>query len=113
MTTPPPGAVAVIFTSVRRIEPVSGAAVDPDGYAAMAEEMQALASRQPGYLGVESVRDASTGRGITVSYWADDASARAWKQVAEHLVAQERGREQWYASYSVVVAEVTRSYGRG
>jgi len=112
MTTPPPGAVAVIFTSVRRIDPVLGTSVDADGYAAMAEEMQALAARQPGYLGVESVRDASTGHGITVSYWADDPSARAWKEVAEHLVAQERGRERWYASYSVVVAEVTRSYAR-
>ncbi len=112
MTPVPPGAVAVIFASVRRFDHETQFAADTEGYATMAEEMQALASRQPGYLGVESVRDASTGRGITVSYWADDASARAWKQVAEHLVAQDRGRDEWYAEYSVVVAEVIRSYAR-
>jgi len=106
----PAGAVAVIFHSVRRIDPDTGSAMDAAGYAAMAEAMQDLAAQQPGYLGVESVRDPATGLGITVSYWADDASARAWKSVSEHLVAQQRGRDDWYAAYSVVVAEVTRSY---
>jgi heme-degrading monooxygenase HmoA len=42
----------------------------------------------------------------------DEASAAAWKQVAEHLVAQERGRSTWYADYRVRVATVTREYGR-
>ena len=106
----PAGAVAVFFHSVRRIDPETGSAMDAAGYAAMAEAMQDLAAQQPGYLGVESVRDPATGLGITVSYWADDASARAWKSVSEHLVAQQRGRDDWYAAYSVVVAEVTRSY---
>ncbi len=107
----PVGCVAVIFTSVRRTDPVMGHVVDDDGYAAMAEAMNVLAARQAGYLGIESVRDPATHRGITVSYWADDASARDWKAVAEHLVAQQRGRDEWYAEYSVVVAEVTRAYG--
>jgi len=99
----PAGAVAVIFASVRR-------GPDP-AYDEMGQRMAVLAAEQPGYLGVRSVRDSTTGEGITVSYWRDDASARAWKQVAEHLEAQHRGREEWYVSYSVEVAEVTRSYG--
>lgn len=98
----PPGAVAVIFHSVRRAD---GSA----GYAEMAEAMDALVAQQPGYLGVRSVREGQ--EGITVSYWRDDASARGWKAVAEHLVAQRRGREEWYAEYDVVVAEVIRAYG--
>ena len=72
--------------------------------------MQALASEQPGFLGMESVRDPASLRGITVSYWADDCSAQSWKQVSEHLAAQRRGRQEWYVEYSVVVAEVTRAY---
>ena len=48
-----------------------------------------------------------------MSYWRDDASARAWKAVAEHLEAQRRGRDEWYAEYDVVVAEVIRAYGSG
>ena len=46
-----------------------------------------------------------------VSYWADESAAAAWKQVAEHLVAQERGARVWYADYRVRVATVTRDYG--
>ena len=98
----PPGAVAVIFHSVRR--PTA------EGYAEMAEAMDALAAQQPGYLGIRSVRDEQTGEGISVSYWRDDASARSWKSVAEHLEAQRRGREEWYAEYAVIVAEVIRAY---
>ena len=96
------GAVAVIFTS-RRTD------LDDDGYAAMADRMDELARRQPGYLGIESARGADR-LGITVSYWAGDEDARSWKQVADHLGAQRLGRERWYEEYSVVVATVTRTY---
>ncbi|TEX48015.1 MAG: hypothetical protein B7C55_13570 [Actinomycetales bacterium mxb001] len=78
----------------------------------MAERMDSLAREQPGFLGVRSVRDPHTGEGITVSYWRDDASARAWKQDAEHREAQRRGRDDWYADYSTVVAAVERHYSR-
>jgi heme-degrading monooxygenase HmoA len=99
-TTPEPPYVAVIFTSLR---------TDGDnGYAAMSARMEALAAEQPGYLGIESARDRL---GITVSYWADEASAQAWKQVAAHVVAQQRGRDAWYADYRVRVAVVHRDYG--
>lgn len=82
------GAVAVIFSSTR-------AAGGDEEYAAAAEAMDALAQNQPGFVGIESVRNPDDRRGITVSYWADESRARAWKQVAEHLVAQQRGREEW------------------
>jgi heme-degrading monooxygenase HmoA len=100
--TPEPPYVAGVFSSVR---------TGPDaGYAATSARMEELAARQPGYLGIESARDAG-GFGITVSYWADEDAATAWKQVAEHLVVQRRGREVWYADYRVRVAVVQRAYG--
>jgi heme-degrading monooxygenase HmoA len=98
--TPEPPYVAVVFTSVR---------TDNDqGYAAMSRRMLALAAEQDGFLGVESAREEV---GITVSYWRDEAAARAWKEVAAHLVAQRRGREAWYRDYRVRVATVVREYG--
>ena len=62
-----PPYVAVIFTSVRTT-------VDDVEYAAMADGMEALARRQPGFLGIESARTPETRCGVTVSYWrtADD-----------------------------------------
>ena len=98
--TPEPPYTAVIFTSLRT--------EGDQGYAVMSQRMLELAAQQPGFLGVESAREDV---GLTVSYWVDDDAARAWKQVAEHLVAQERGRSTWYSDYQVRVATVTRSYG--
>ncbi len=100
-----PSYTAVIFSS-RRTE---GDRDEDRAYARMSERMFALAAEQPGYLGVEATRDESLG--ITVSYWAEESAAAAWKQVAEHLVAQERGAQVWYADYRVRVATVTRDYG--
>lgn len=97
--TPEPPYVAVIFTSTRT--------EGDHGYAAMTESMNELASKQPGFLGVESARD---GVGITVSYWVDHAAARAWKEVAAHSVAQRRGREVWYRDYRLRIATVDRDY---
>lgn len=101
--TPEPPYTAVIFTSIRT--------EGDNGYARMAARMDELAAQQPGYLGIESAREGDFG--FTVSYWVDEAAAAAWKQVAEHLVAQERGREVWYADYRVRIATVTREYGPG
>jgi len=98
--TPEPPYTAVIFTSLRT--------AGDRGYAAAAAAMEALARQQPGFLGLESARD---GVGITVSYWRDEAAGRAWKQVAEHLVVQQTGRELWYSDYRVRVATVTRDSG--
>ncbi|WP_432450068.1 antibiotic biosynthesis monooxygenase family protein [Aliiroseovarius marinus] len=79
------------------------------GYEAMADKIFELAQTQPGYLGAESTRDAG-GLGITVSYWADEASIRAWKAKADHLGAQKLGQQRWYQHYTLRVARVERSY---
>ncbi len=97
----PAGSVAVIFASR-----LTGA--DADGYARAAAAMEALAAVQPGYLGLDSARD---GLGLTISYWVDEASARAWHRHPEHAEIREAGRGRWYKDFTVHVADVTRSYG--
>jgi heme-degrading monooxygenase HmoA len=96
------GQIAVIFVSRRSGE-------DAGGYAAAAAAMAELAAAQPGYRGVDSVRDGD-GVGITVSYWADQASAAAWRDHPDHVRIREAGRDRWYDSYEVVVAAVARDY---
>lgn len=101
-TTPEPPYYAVVFSSVRT-------SVDDEGYGAMASAMDELAAKQPGYLGIESTRGAG-GLGITVSYWASLDAIRAWKANADHLVAQRRGREEWYAGFEMRICKVERAY---
>ena len=102
-TTEPPYWV-VIFTSQRTGE-------DDEGYARMAEAMAALAPKQPGYLGLESVRDAD-GLGITLSYWASEQAIHDWKRVAAHTEAQRLGHSRWYRDFVTRVARVERAYSK-
>ncbi|WP_407649401.1 antibiotic biosynthesis monooxygenase family protein [Brevibacillus composti] len=99
--TPNPPYYAVIFTSTRKGE--------DHGYGEMAERMVELAGKQPGFLGVESVRDA-TGFGVTVSYWSSLEAIREWKQHEEHLIAQEKGKTVWYEHYVTRICKVERAY---
>ena len=68
-----------------------------------------LAAEQPGYLGIESTRDAD-GFGITVSYWRTLDDIAAWKRHAEHTLARDSGRGEWYTQYELRVAHVARAY---
>ena len=101
--TPRPPYYAVIFSSRRND-------ADAQGYAEATDRMVELAAQVPGFLGVESARDAQ-GLGITVSYWTDEAAISAWKLQAEHAVIRERGRWLWYRDFNVRVAQVERAYG--
>jgi len=92
---------SVIFTSILKQA--------HDGYTEMAQQMEKLASQQPGYLGMDSVRN-TEGMGITVSYWKDETSIIAWKNNLIHLEAQKLGREKWYQQYSLHITRVERAY---
>ncbi|WP_108245771.1 antibiotic biosynthesis monooxygenase family protein [Muricauda brasiliensis] len=90
---------AVIFTSLR---------TDGDqGYAKMAEEMETLAKKQPGFLDIESARD---GLGITVSYWESLEAIADWKANMDHRQAQKNGIKTWYSWYKVRICKVEREY---
>ncbi len=102
MTETKRGLVAVIFISQRNGR-------NEHDYAAAAMAMAEEASRQPGYAGIDSVRD-DQGYGITISYWQDEASAIAWRGHAEHKAIRDRGRAEWYEYYETVVTTVTRAY---
>lgn len=97
--TPPPPYYAVIFTS-EKIE-------EANGYEEMAHKMVELAKQQDGFLGIESARDEL---GITVSYWKDLASIKKWKINTDHLVAQQKGKTEWYKSYKTRICLVERDY---
>lgn len=98
------GPVSVIFISTRTDDHL-------DEYQEVATAMEAMARQQPGFLSMESVRDPKTGHGITVSRWADEQSALAWKHVTEHQRVQRAGRDRFYLDYQVIVAQELRAYG--
>ena len=96
---PPPPYYAVIFTSIRT--------EGDNGYAETAARMEELARQQEGFLGIEAARE---NLGITVSYWKDLDSIKNWHEQAEHQLAQTKGYEIWYQSFTTRVCKVERDY---
>lgn len=90
---------AVIFTSTQT--------ENIEGYSDMANVMEELAKQQPGFLGLDSARNDV---GITVSYWESLEAIKNWKQHTDHLVAQQKGRQDWYSWYNVRICKVEREY---
>lgn len=97
--TPKPPYYAVIFTSLRT--------PNDNGYGDTADKMEALASQQPGFLGIESAREEV---GITVSYWSSLEAIKEWKANSEHLQAQKGGRNLWYRDFTIRICKVERDY---
>lgn len=97
--TPKPPYYAVIFTSVR---------TDGDnGYNDMSDKIEGLVKEQPGYLGMESVRNEL---GITVCYWQDMDSIKSWAKNTEHKQAKQKGKSMWYKEYKVRICKVEVEY---
>ena len=90
---------AVIFTSTQN--------KNIDGYAEMASKIEDLAKTQEDYLGMDSARNDV---GITISYWESLEAIKNWKQQTDHMLAQQKGRENWYSWYNVRICKVEREY---
>jgi len=90
---------AVIFTSTQN--------ENIEGYQEMSIKMENLAKQQDGFLGIDSVKETV---GITVSYWSSLDAIKNWKQNSDHLIAQQKGRSQWYNWYNVRICKVEREY---
>ncbi|WP_137124777.1 antibiotic biosynthesis monooxygenase [Roseomonas sp. HF4] len=97
--------IAVIF----EVEPAEGREAD---YLAIAAAMRAELERQPGFVSVERFRSiANPGKLLSLSFWEDEASVRAWRCHDGHRASQAAGRGGIFAGYRLRVAGVMRDYG--
>ncbi len=96
-----PGQVVTVFRSRPRAE----AAAE---YEDMAPRILALARAVPGFVDAKSFT-ADDGEHVTIATFTDEDSQRAWREQAEHRVAQHAGRDRFYASYSLQVCHTVRA----
>ncbi|WP_432798463.1 antibiotic biosynthesis monooxygenase family protein [Poriferisphaera sp. WC338] len=94
---------AVIFTSHKKKQ-------NDSGYQKMSDRMFELVKEQPGFISYEHVHNPD-GQSITISYWKDKKSIRAWREHTEHWIAQELGKTKWYDWYNIRICKVERAYG--
>ena len=92
--------IVVLFRS--RLDASAG-----DDYTRMAAEMLGTARQMPGFIDFKSF-EADDGERISIIWWNDLETLAAWRNHPRHRVAQQSGRESWYATYRIEVAEVIR-----
>jgi heme-degrading monooxygenase HmoA len=79
-----------------------------DDYVRMADEMEAHARSFPGFVDVKAF-EAEDGERLTVVWWQDEETLRAWATDAQHRAAQQTGRARWYQCYKMEVATIVRT----
>ena len=79
-----------------------------DEYSKTASRMRELALKEFGCIEFCAVTEGT--EEVALSYWPSEESIKAWKAHPEHVEAQRLGKERWYESYSVQIAEISREY---
>ncbi|UTH76146.1 antibiotic biosynthesis monooxygenase [Chromobacterium sp. IIBBL 290-4] len=84
-----------------------------DGYldwaARLAEQLRAM----DGFISIERFQSMTQAdKLLSLSFWRDEASLMAWRNLASHRMAQAAGRGGLFADYRLRVAAVLRDYGQ-
>jgi heme-degrading monooxygenase HmoA len=77
-------------------------------YGTRAEAIYNLATGMPGLISAEDYK-AESGERVSIIEWDTMEHLIAWRDHPEHLKAQQEGRDKYYASYSISIAQVQRS----
>jgi heme-degrading monooxygenase HmoA len=83
----------------------------PD-YLALAARLKPELERMDGFISIERFQSLSDeGKLLSLSFWRDEESVRAWRNHAEHRAAQRAGRESIFSDYRLRIVSTLRDYG--
>ncbi len=83
-----------------------------DDYLDIAAELRPHLKEIDGFISVERFESLTEkGKMLSVSFFRDEAAVQAWRNVAEHRVAQAKGRGGIFKDYRLRIASVIRDYG--
>lgn len=78
-----------------------------EDYERMLGQMRKLAAGMPGFLSAKTFV-AEDGERVTLVEFATPDAQHAWRDLPAHRLAQEAGRDRFYAEYRLQVCEVVR-----
>jgi heme-degrading monooxygenase HmoA len=78
-------------------------------YEALNAQMFELVQTMPGFVGASGYASGE-GEDIGIVRFTSLDALRAWREHPEHVVVQERGKAELYASYTIEVCTVVRAY---
>src|SRR5215475_8912688 len=83
-----------------------------EDYLDIAAELRPLLQQIDGFISVERFESITEkGKMLSLSFFRDEAAVEAWRNVAEHRVAQAKGRAGIFKDYRLRIASVIRDYG--
>ena len=96
------GTVVVVFTITPRAD------IPVEEYEATSAKMVELVSAMPGFVGMGYGE--SEGQEILIARFESHEALRRWREQPDHVIAQQRGRERFFAHYRIEVCELVREY---
>jgi len=80
-------------------------------YLEFAANLRKFLENRPGFIAIERFQSLiDENKILSLSFWEDEASIEAWRNVMEHRTAQKRGKDSLFESYRIRVAQVVRDY---
>ncbi|MBI3441326.1 MAG: antibiotic biosynthesis monooxygenase [Proteobacteria bacterium] len=81
-------------------------------YSIVANRMSDLVHMIEGFVGYKTFT-AADGERVTIAEFDSAQSQDVWRRHPEHLEAQKKGREKFYAEYHIQVCSLVRDYSHG
>jgi heme-degrading monooxygenase HmoA len=82
-------------------------------YLNAASELRALLQEMPGFISIERFESLNRpGKLLSLSFWENEESVKAWRNLDAHRAFQSAARERIFADYRLRVAAVLRDYGK-
>ena len=82
-----------------------------DDYFDIAASLKPELERVDGFISVERFHSMlDPAKYVSLSFWRDEAAVTAWREHAEHRLAQDRGKREVFADFRIRVAQVMRDY---
>ena len=78
-----------------------------EAYGSVAQRMGELVERVPGFRGIKTFT-ADDGERVSIFEFESLAASDSWRADLEHLEAQRRGREEFYADYELAICRPIR-----
>jgi heme-degrading monooxygenase HmoA len=76
-------------------------------FIALGDRMPEIAEKMPGFISYKVYKTAEGERCSVIEFETREHLA-AWRDLPEHVAAQQRGRERYYEKYSLFVSEPER-----
>ncbi len=82
-----------------------------DEYLKIASELRAFLENREGFVSIKRFQSlVDEGKILSLSFWENEDVITEWRNILEHRVAQNKGKNSLFHSYRIRVAKVVRDY---